>query len=123
MAVSRVEGMVTTRVAACLSPAMTARLRLAIPHALACDSSTRLLVESRADRFGLVVADPTLERGRCADALVEMRERYPSTDVVVYTALTAPVLPQLVRLARHGIAEVIVLGHDDASRRFTQLLS
>src|SRR5436309_217311 len=104
MSVSRADGMAAARVAVCLSPAMTARLRLAIPDALACDTSARLLAESRADRIGLVVADPTLERGRCADTLIEMRERFPSTGVVVYTALSAPALWHVARLGRHGIS-------------------
>ena len=55
------------------------------------------------------------------NALIQIRHAYPSVLVVLFTRLHAQAVQQVVKLAAHGIDEVILLHFDDTPTCFVEL--
>jgi len=70
----------------------------------------------------LVVADPAAAGHLEVEALEDLRRRFPSLPVVVYTQLAPASIKAIVRLARYGIEHVVLSRFDDEPRRFLELL-
>jgi AraC-like DNA-binding protein len=101
---------------------MFVRATSALPNTVACDSGPGLIAAARTGSIGVIIGDPTLDAGGCADALIEARKRFPGIEVVAYVALTPATIPCLLRLAAQGVSEVIIRGHDDSVHRFGQIV-
>jgi AraC-like DNA-binding protein len=70
----------------------------------------------------VVVADPTAAGHAEVQALEDVRRRYPSLPVVIYTQLSPSAMQSIVRLARSGVEHVVLSRFDDEPRRFLDLL-
>jgi len=70
----------------------------------------------------VVVADPSAAGQIEVEALEDVRRRFPSLPVVVYTQLSPNAMKSIVRLARSGIEHVVLSRFDDEPRHFLELL-
>lgn len=106
-----------SKVACCLDRELLARFLTWVPGARV-SSPDALFDLAFADLVHLIVADPALNNGRCFETLVKLRGACPSVSIVVYTMLRASVMSSIVRLAQHGVQEVVIYGTDDSKARF-----
>lgn len=75
------------------------------------------------DRFvDVLVVDPAVMGRTAVTALQQVRRRYPSTPVLIYTVLSASTMHAVVQMARVGIEEVVLHRFDDEPDRFRTLL-
>lgn len=70
----------------------------------------------------VVVADPATTGTIEVETLEDLRRRYPSLSVVVYTQLSPGSIKAIVRLARSGVEHVVLNRFDDEPGRFLELL-
>jgi AraC-like DNA-binding protein len=70
----------------------------------------------------VVVADPAASGSVEVETLEDIRRRYPSLPVIVYTALAPASIKAIVRLAKSGVEHVVLSRFDDEPRRFLELL-
>lgn len=83
-------------------------------------TALRATVQSRI--VDVVVADPALDGRVRTEELVEIRERFPSLPIVLYTSLSAPAMQGVIQLARYGVEHVVLARFDDDPQRFLELL-
>ena len=106
----------------CADRELSIRLLTRLPRARLAASSTDLLERVRRGEISLVIGDPSSDRERCFDALVHVRQHYPSALVAVYTRLNAAVVPRLLQLAEYGVRDVVIAYSDDTKSRFDELV-
>lgn len=71
----------------------------------------------------VVIADPAVAVGHIeVEALEDIRRRFPSLPIVVYTQLSPGAIKAIVRLARSGVEHVVLNRFDDEPRRFLEML-
>jgi AraC-like DNA-binding protein len=70
----------------------------------------------------LVVADPAAGGTVEVEALEDLRRRYPSLPIVVYTSLAPASIKAIVRLAKSGVEHVVLSRFDDEPRKFLELI-
>jgi AraC-like DNA-binding protein len=70
----------------------------------------------------LAVVDPALEGIPRAHEIERIRVLFPSLPLILYTKLSAQMVPVLLSLGRAGIREVVVAGHDDHPHRLGEIL-
>jgi len=70
----------------------------------------------------IVVADPAATGTIELETLEDLRRRYPSLPVVLYTQLSPGSIKAIVRLARSGVEHVVLSRFDDEPSRFLELL-
>jgi len=71
----------------------------------------------------VVIADPAVTVGHIeVEALEDLRRRFPSLPIVVYTQLSPAAIKAIVRLARSGVEHVVLSRFDDEPRRFLEML-
>src|SRR5690242_19668014 len=70
----------------------------------------------------VVVADPAATGVIEVEVLEDLRRRYPSLPVVLYTQLSPAAIKAIVRLAKSGVEHVVLNRFDDEPRRFLELL-
>ena len=83
---------------------------------------TALRATVRSRIVDVVVADPALDGRVRTEELVEIRERFPSLPIVLYTSLSAPAVQGIIQLARYGVEHVVLARFDDDPQRFLELL-
>ena len=110
-----------SKVACCLDRELLARFRTRMPDARAVRPD-ELLELALGDLVRLVVADPSASNGQCIEVLLQLRGACPSIAVVVYTTLRASVMSSIVRLAQHGVQDVVIYGTDDSKARFEEVI-
>lgn len=98
------------------------RFLVRVPQAIAVDSQSALLDAVRREAVSLVVADPDASHSDCTETLIKIRSELPAVLVAVYTALRPSVVSHIVRLAHHGIQDVVISGTDDSKSRFDELI-
>ena len=92
-------------------------------HALTPVASwTDLQLAVQHRRVDLVVADPAASGEARTDALEDIRQRFASLPVVIYTQLSPGTVQAIVRLAKYGIEHVVLSRFDDEPARFLELL-
>lgn len=107
---------------ACYLPTrLRRRFLAAIPSAMCVSCLTDRDFVTR-NAIQLLVADPSLDTGTCADYLNTIRTRHPTLHIAVYTELSASVVGSIVQLATTGISTVLLFGHDDHPNRFVDLV-
>jgi len=106
----------------CLDHELLDRFAARISHSITAKEPRELIDVVTLGGVKLVVADPSLANGECGQMLVQLRISCPSVPVVIYTVLKPAVVPSIVRLAQHGVRDVITYGTDDTKARFDEIL-
>ena len=106
-----------------LGAGLLRQLRAVAPSLVACRNVEDLLSNARRDADMTVIADPALDGAQCADAMIGLRAASRSRGIIGYTTLNALVVPELVRLASHGIVDIVLFECDDDAPRLTRLLA
>lgn len=70
----------------------------------------------------VLVVDPALAGRAVTSVLQQVRRRYPSTPVLLYTTISAPAMQAVVQLARAGMDQLVLHRFDDEPSRFRELL-
>jgi AraC-like DNA-binding protein len=76
----------------------------------------------RQDCSDVVVADPRANGDVDVQMLEDIRQRYPSLSIVLYTQLAPASMQAAVRLAKSGVEHVVLSRFDDEPGRFLELL-
>jgi AraC-like DNA-binding protein len=112
-------------VASHLSASLRVPLRIALGegHRIAEATNWDDLADTLRRRpIDLVVADPAAEGPVDVKAVTDVMDRFPSTPVLVYTALTPSTVAAMAQLSRHGLRDVVLHRVDDTPERFQQVI-
>ena len=109
-------------IACCLDEALAGRILACAPGVQIVEDPSGLVDRVATGRAEIVIADPLFAGGRCADAMIQIYEMYPSVRVAAYTRVEPEAVRYLVRLASHGIDDVVLFRHDDTPARIGELL-
>lgn len=118
---SRFAGPETLSVICLLDDLLSERVSSALPGVRAAAHASDLFDAAVRGDLDMIIADPTLTE-RCAEEMIRVRREFPSVLVVVFTRFQPESVRHLVRLAGHGIDEVILFRFDDTPMRFAELV-
>lgn len=112
-------------VAAILAPQLVSQLRVVLgnEHGLRTVDSWQEMDEVvRRQAVDVAVVDPGADGSVRTAEIIEIRQRFPSLPVIVYTALTPSAMRAVLLLAPHGVETVVLHRFDDDVKRFRELL-
>lgn len=99
------------------------RLVLGTQHSLKAVHDWSALEDvMHAQLVDVLVVDPAVSGRAATGVLQQLRRRYPSTPVLIYTVLSAAAMQAVVQLARAGVDQVVLHRFDDEPLRFRELL-
>ena len=101
---------------------MKSRLVSAIPSSTLCDTWAQVEAIVRGRDHAVVFLDPAAVP-RPAERATQLKERYPSVNVVIYTALEAQPVREAVLLAAAGFTHLVIRGFDDSPQRLQHIVA
>jgi AraC-like DNA-binding protein len=102
---------------------LAARLQAALPSSVRAIRWAEVLSRAASASVTMVVVDPLAELPLGTESIVELRRRFPSIEVVLYSAMCPELVRAVLALAPHGVHEVVLAGVDDGPARWRELAS